>query len=458
MPAYRATSCSISRVTFARARSSHRDRATAVWNSVGLASRSRSTAARPAAKSASGTWAYSRRTPCDVRRVARRLRGQDRQVGVAEHLPGVVVVGRPVVGGEPHQPADLVRPGDRPRAESTASRRGAGPRRRRCPRRPRRGTTPRAAPPRGRVAVGQQLVDVLEDLGEVQQVVVAAAGVAVRLLELPATTRAVSTGQCRARSDMRPSLAGSTYGAPSSGGRVGGVQHGQRRHRAGQADVEPPQPGDPVGLARHDPGRLDAGPRGRTPVPWPATRVRRRAAPRTRRARSARRRAPRARRRPRSTRPRRWRAEASGVISPTEPTRARPWPRRARPGRPTRSSTRSTVSSPRARRTDVGGSSPGAIAGSSRAAYSMTSPGTRKPLVSCSMCASGLPRWPQRVLPGAGRPRGGGLGEVAEHGGRAGRAAPSDGPQHHRRQVLRLVGDHVPERRASAPPGRRPRR
>ena len=61
--AYRATSCSISRVTFARARSSHRDRAPAVWNSVGFASRSRSTAARPAAKSASGTWAYSRRTP-----------------------------------------------------------------------------------------------------------------------------------------------------------------------------------------------------------------------------------------------------------------------------------------------------------------------------------------------------------------------------------------------------------
>ena len=34
-----------------------------VWNSVGLSSRSRSTAARPAAKSASGTWACSARTP-----------------------------------------------------------------------------------------------------------------------------------------------------------------------------------------------------------------------------------------------------------------------------------------------------------------------------------------------------------------------------------------------------------
>ena len=48
----------------------------------------------------------------------------------------------------------------------------------------------------------------------------------------------------------------------------------------------------------------------------------------------------------------------------------------------------------RVRRTDVGGARSGAVYGSSRAAYSMTSPGTRNPRVSCSTCASGLPRWP----------------------------------------------------------------
>ena len=48
--------------TFARAAGSQRSPAWAVWNSCGLASRSLSTAARPARKSSSETWAYSRRT------------------------------------------------------------------------------------------------------------------------------------------------------------------------------------------------------------------------------------------------------------------------------------------------------------------------------------------------------------------------------------------------------------
>ena len=43
-------------------------------------------------------------------------------------------------------------------------------------------------------------------------------------------------------------------------------------------------------------------------------------------------------------------------------------------------------------RTEVGGSRSTATCGSSRAAYSMTSPGTRKPRVSCSTWAAGLPR------------------------------------------------------------------
>ena len=48
--------------TLARARASQCSRAWAVWNNDGFASRSRSTAARPARNRSSGTWAYSRRT------------------------------------------------------------------------------------------------------------------------------------------------------------------------------------------------------------------------------------------------------------------------------------------------------------------------------------------------------------------------------------------------------------
>ena len=48
--------------TLARARASQCSRAWAVWNSDRLASRSRSTAARPGRNRSSGTWAYSRRT------------------------------------------------------------------------------------------------------------------------------------------------------------------------------------------------------------------------------------------------------------------------------------------------------------------------------------------------------------------------------------------------------------
>ncbi len=62
LPRLTASSPASSRVTLSRAGASQCARAYAVWNSVGLASRSRRIAARPAANRSSGTWAYSRRT------------------------------------------------------------------------------------------------------------------------------------------------------------------------------------------------------------------------------------------------------------------------------------------------------------------------------------------------------------------------------------------------------------
>ena len=79
----------------------------------------------------------------------------------------------------------------------------------------------------------------------------------------------------------RSSLPSADQGAPTPR-QLLGVQHRQRRDGAGQADVEPSQPGHPVGLAGDERARARAAPRGRTRGPWPARRVRRRAAPRTR--------------------------------------------------------------------------------------------------------------------------------------------------------------------------------
>ena len=63
------------------------------------------------------------------------------------------------------------------------------------------------------------------------------------------------------------------------------------------------------------------------------------------------------------------------------------------------------------------------------------------------MCAAGLPRCAQRLGPVVGGPRRGALGDVAEHGGRAGRAPAADRAQLHRGQVLRLVEHDVAEAR-----------
>ena len=67
--------------------------------------------------------------------------------------------------------------------------------------------------------------------------------------------------------------------------------------------------------------------------------------------------------------------------------------------------------------------------------------------MSSSITASGLPRWASASAHESRRPRRRPLGEVAEHRRRAGGAPPADRSQLHRRQVLRLVDDHVAETR-----------
>ncbi len=56
---------------------------------------------------------------------------------------------------------------------------------------------------------------------------------------------------------------------------------------------------------------------------------------------------------------------------------------------------------------------------------------------------AGLAQVGQRLLPGVGRPRGGALGDVAEDGRGARRAAAADRAVLHGGEVLRLVEDHM---------------
>ena len=86
------------------------------------------------------------------------------------------------------------------------------------------------------------------------------------------------------------------------------------------------------------------------------------------------------------------------------------------------------------------------MAGSSREAYAMTSRGTRKPAVSSSTTASGLPRWASASSQLPRRPRRRALREVAQHRRRTGRAAAAHRAVLHRRQVLRLVEDDMAQR------------
>ena len=171
---------------FARAAASQCSRAYAVWNSVSFASRSSRMAARPAAKSSSETCAYSWRTVATYSCVALGRCGQDRQVGVGERAPVGVVRLRAVCGGEPHEPADLG-------GVDLARQRALGP--------PGRQLLVVSGPGVHRVVeprsqqhrlageadtrVGE-LVEPLENLGQVAQVVVAAGRIGVRRYQLVA--------------------------------------------------------------------------------------------------------------------------------------------------------------------------------------------------------------------------------------------------------------------------------
>ena len=116
-----------------------------------------------------------------------------------------------------------------------------------------------------------------------------------------------------------------------------------------------------------------------------------------------------------------------------------------RPRRPARSSARRRArpacGAPRSAAARVG-----AIVGSRRAAYAITSPGTRKPRVSSSTVRRRAGRGGRSASSQLPTDHGGGgLGEVAEHGHRAGGGLPPDRAQHHRREVLRLVEHDVAE-------------
>ena len=301
-------------------------------------------------------------------------------------------------------------------------------------------------------AGGRELVEPVEHLGQVPGVVVAAR----RSRRTPRAARRAASSR-PVEWPAVPQVHGSIQPAQLRRERRC-VQDDQRGDRAGQADVEPAQPGHPVRLAGRRSRPARPGRRGRTRGPSPATPAPGRGAARTRSPRSLVA-DHRGRGRVRGRQPQRLglgRA-ASGAISPIEPSRAT----RRRPGRPRRQvRARSTRDrSPRAaahRRRR--GQRRARSCGSSRAAYSITSPGTRKPRVSSSTWASGLPRWAERLGPGAGRPGRGRLGQVAEHGQRPGRGAPGQRAQHHRREVLRLVGHDVAPATGCARPGRPPRR
>ena len=169
---------------------------------------------------------------------------------------------------------------------------------------------------------------------------------------------------------------------------------------------------------------------------------------------AARPRAARSRCRPRAARPRPPSTMASGTISPTEPSRAH----RRRTSVGTRRARGTTASSPRERRTDVGGSRSGAIVRQQPGGVLDHLAGHPEPAGELLDVRVGLAEVAERLGPGPGRPGRGGLREVAEHGERAGRGAPGQRAQHHRREVLRLVGDDVRRATACARRGRRPRR
>ena len=104
-----------------------------------------------------------------------------------------------------------------------------------------------------------------------------------------------------------------------------------------------------------------------------------------------------------------------------------------------------TIDRSPSRRRDTASGTSTPSAGSRRLARATTAAGTRKPTVSGTTAASGLPRWREGVPPVRGGPRRGALGQVAEQGDRAVLAAPGDRAGLHRGEVLRLVDHHVTE-------------
>ena len=217
-----------------------------------------------------------------------------------------------------------------------------------------------------------------------------------------------------------------------------GVDDGERLHRPGEGDVEEPAAPlvgvDRARLHHHDGVELEALRLGRVEERDGAGQ-----AARGRRSRS----------RPR----RRARASATGSRQRSGHDDARPMTRRAARSRTSRGGAR-----PAGRRRSAGTSSGrgrrgaptgrparrGPPSGSRRLATSRIGRGHAvAELELLDRRGGGRAEVHDGVVParlGAGR---GGLGEVAEHGHRPGRAAAGDGPQLHGREVLRLVHDRV---------------
>ena len=232
------------------------------------------------------------------------------------------------------------------------------------------------------------------------------------------------------------------------GGQVVAVHHDQGGDRPGQADVEPAQSGDLVGLARRRCRPAPAARRGRTPGPWPARRdqvdpgaeVGRLLAeqvvadagglePGAGPAATA----------------------ASATITPTVPSRASASSTAVDQRRPAAVPRwRRRSSSPRWRRTECGGVRAGAIVGQQPGGEVDHRAGHPEAGDQFGDLGLGVAEMGERLRPGPGGPRRGRLGQVAQHGDRAGAGAAADRAQLHRRQVLGLVHDHVPETRRPA--------
>ena len=315
--------------------------------------------------------------PVDVRRVARRRRGEHAEVGVAEHGGIAVTVDHLVGRRDPHEPRDL-RDGRLRHLQAVQHRR----------REPRAAllvvaglrvvdgvVEPRREPHRvGVVGLVREQVDAGQHLVEVGQVVVAPG--AARPSDRAGSPRlrprrpGHRSGD-RARASRRRGGASATRQAASSTGSGCCVHDGEPGHGAGEDDVEPAQALPRRRLARDDRGRLDhddlvelqpLGQRRRAPARPGARRRRGRPSTAVRDVRG--------RRDSASTR----------VVGDHDADRARLVEQPAylrRSPRPGTSVAATRSSRPAFSRTDSGAAMPSAMCGSSRAAKSITAAGTR---------------------------------------------------------------------------------